>query len=374
MTVRFDLAVVGAGILGLAHALAAARRGLRVVVIERDARANGASVRNFGFVTVTGQRAGPCWERARRSRDVWADIAPQAGIDILQEGSLVVARQAESLPLIEAFLVTPMGEHCRLLSPDQALAKSPGLAPEGLLGALWSPHELRVESRHAIPQLAAWLKARHGVVFRRRSAVHAIDLPAIATSGGMIEAEACVVCPGDDFFSLFPERIAAYGLTRCLLQMLRVKPSDGWRLPLPVMSDLTLARYEGFAMLPEAEPLRRRVQADRPDYLRHGIHLIAVGSADGTMVVGDSHVYDPTPEPFAVEAVDDLILEELRATLGDHGFRVVERWTGVYASGGERLMLMDRPSEQVRLVMVTAGNGASCAFAIAEETLADLYD
>ncbi|MFD1333651.1 FAD-dependent oxidoreductase, partial [Methylopila musalis] len=38
----FDLAVVGGGLLGLAHALAAARGGRRVVVIDRDARANGA--------------------------------------------------------------------------------------------------------------------------------------------------------------------------------------------------------------------------------------------------------------------------------------------------------------------------------------------
>ena len=89
VTQRFDLAVVGAGILGLAHALAAVRRGLSVVVIDRDAQANGASVRNFGFVTVTGQRAGDHWRRARRSRDVWAEVAPLAGIPIVQHGSLV---------------------------------------------------------------------------------------------------------------------------------------------------------------------------------------------------------------------------------------------------------------------------------------------
>ena len=38
----------------------------RVVVIDRDAQANGASVRNFGFVTVTGQARGEVWRRARR--------------------------------------------------------------------------------------------------------------------------------------------------------------------------------------------------------------------------------------------------------------------------------------------------------------------
>jgi glycine/D-amino acid oxidase-like deaminating enzyme len=64
----FDIIIVGAGILGLAHALAAARRGLSVLVLDRDAQANGASVRNFGFVTVTGQQAGDCWRRAMRSQ------------------------------------------------------------------------------------------------------------------------------------------------------------------------------------------------------------------------------------------------------------------------------------------------------------------
>ena len=54
----YDLAIVGAGILGLAHALAASRLGLSTVVIDRDAQANGASIRNFGFVTVTGQERG----------------------------------------------------------------------------------------------------------------------------------------------------------------------------------------------------------------------------------------------------------------------------------------------------------------------------
>ena len=372
MTQRFDLAVVGAGILGLAHALAAVRRGLSVVVIDRDAQANGASVRNFGFVTVTGQRAGDCWRRARRSRDVWAEIAPQAGIDIVQQGSLVAARHEESLAVIAAFLATEMGQGCRHLDPAEARALCPGLT-DGLVGALWSPHELRVESRTAIPRLAAWLEAAHGVVFRRSTAVHGIDLPVIATSAGPVEAEACIVCPGDDFLSLYPGRFAAYGLTKCLLQMLRVRPERGFVLALPVMSDLTLARYDGYAMLPEAAPLKARIAAERPAYPEAGIHLIAVASADGTLVVGDSHVYAATPPPFASEAVDDLILEELRATLAVGPTRVVERWTGIYASGGERIMLTDAPEDRVRLVMVTSGTGASTSFAIAEETMADLY-
>jgi glycine/D-amino acid oxidase-like deaminating enzyme len=64
MTTNFDLIVVGAGIVGLAHAYTAAKRGLSVCVVERDAACVGASIRNFGFITVTGQGAGDTWRRA----------------------------------------------------------------------------------------------------------------------------------------------------------------------------------------------------------------------------------------------------------------------------------------------------------------------
>src|SRR5258708_14817844 len=73
----FDLIVVGAGIVGPAHALAASRRGLKVAVVERDTRAMSASVRNFGFVTVTGQADGDTRRRALRSREVWVEVAAE---------------------------------------------------------------------------------------------------------------------------------------------------------------------------------------------------------------------------------------------------------------------------------------------------------
>src|SRR5579862_8297464 len=107
---HFELAVVGAGIVGLATALAGARRGLSVIVIDRDAQANGASVRNFGFVTVTGQERGTMWRRACRSRDVWREVAGAAGIPIVHTGLWMLARRAESVAVLEAFMATEMAE------------------------------------------------------------------------------------------------------------------------------------------------------------------------------------------------------------------------------------------------------------------------
>ena len=103
---EYDLAVVGAGIVGLAHAYAAARLGARVVVIERDLAAGSASIRNFGFITVTGQARGDVWRLAMRSRDLWAEIAPVAGIDILHRGLVLTLRRPQSVAVAEAFLAT----------------------------------------------------------------------------------------------------------------------------------------------------------------------------------------------------------------------------------------------------------------------------
>ena len=370
----YDLAIVGAGICGLAHALAAARRGKRVVVIDRDAQANGASIRNFGFITVTGQQSGDCWRRAKRSVEVWLEIAEAAKIPIVQRGLLMIARRPEARALIEAFLQTDMGAECRLVEPRELKNYGSGLRADEFAGALYSPHEARVESREAIPQLAAWLGERFQLTFLRETAVHAASPPTLETSRGPIEAEAIIVCPGDDFSTLHADRLAQYGLTRCKLHMLRVRPQRfDERLP-PVMSDLGMIRYLGYAELPAAQALRVRLEAEQREHIDAGVHLIAVRSTDGTLVVGDSHHYAATPDPFAPEAVDDLILDEYSHVFAGARPQVVERWTGTYASASDRLMLVDAPCEGLRIVLITSGTGASTSFAIAEEVIAELFD
>jgi FAD dependent oxidoreductase TIGR03364 len=360
-----DCVVVGAGIIGLAHALAALRRGLRIVVVDRDARAVGASIRNFGFITVTGQQQGITWRRAMRSRDVWADVAEQANIPVLQRGLLVCARRPEAITVLEEFAASPMGEGCRMRT-------GASLAPpfrDDLRGALESPHELRVESRDAIPGLAAWLEAE-GVRFLRGTAVHEVEAGKIRTAAGPIQAPHIVVCPGPDLTTLFPEIMARRGITLCKLHMLRVA-GPAAALPAPVMSDLGLVRYLGYEVAASLPALRARLHQEQQAWLADGIHLIAVRSADGSLVVGDSHHYAATPDPFQPRDVDDRILAELSAVLDMPRPEVIERWVGVYPSGPDTAFT-ETPLPGVRLSMVTSGTGASTGFAIAEETLADL--
>jgi FAD dependent oxidoreductase TIGR03364 len=371
MNKSYDIAIVGAGIVGLAHALAAARLGKRVIVIERNGRAVGASIRNFGFITVTGQERGDTWRRARRSRDVWVEIAPQAGIAVEHEGLLVTARRPESIAVLEAFLMTEMGEGCALLSRDETRARLPSARDRKVSGALFSPHDVRVESRTAIAKLAHWLRERWSVDFHFDTAVTEAAPPEIRTSRGTIAAGAAIICPNDDFATLFPKRIAQYQLTKCRLSMLRLA-DPGFRLPAALMSDLGLVRYLGYSALPEAKALRALVEKEQPRHLAHGVHLIVVQSADGSLVVGDSHHYDDAPEPFAEAETERLILDELKTATGIEA-PVTERWTGIYASAKDRAMLIDEPAPNVRVVIVTSGTGASTAFAIGEEVVGTLY-
>jgi D-hydroxyproline dehydrogenase subunit beta len=371
MSKVYDLAVIGGGVIGLAHAITAARAGRRVVLIERERRANGASIRNFGFITVTGQERGESWRLARRTRDVWADLAPRAGIAVEHRGLWLSARSPEAVAVIEAFLQTEMGEGCHMATAGEYRAAAGGLGSADLLGALYSPHEIRVESRHAIGLLTRWATEALGIDILNETVAFSSLPPEIRTSRGTIAAGHVVVCPGDDFSTLWPDRIAAYGLRRCRLSMLRLA-DPGMRLPGALMSDLSLTRYAGYAALPEATALKARLLAEQPRHYANGVHLIVAQGADNTLIVGDSHHYDDLPGPFAPASAEDDILDEFTRALGRPAPAVLERWVGTYAAADDRTWLCDNPAENVRLVIVTGGTGASTSFGIAEQVLADL--
>ena len=367
---RFDLVVAGAGIVGLAHALAAARRGLRVAVVERDARASSASIRNFGFVTISGQDEGATRDRALRSRNIWEEVALAAGIPVLQRGALVAARREEAMEALGQFAASPMGAGCTLLDATAARARLP--ASRDVLGALWSPHELRIEAREALPAIARWLQERHGVTFLWQAEMAGVQDGVLSHAGGRLEGDAVVVAPGANVSALAPELARRVKLRICKLQMMRLA-SPGFALPGVVMSDLSIARYGGFAAQPGAARLRARLERECARQLEHGVHLIVAQGADGALVVGDSHHYGDAADPFASAAVDELILDELRALFDIPVPRVLERWNGYYPVADVAPLVSEEIAPRVRLVSVTSGTGMSTAFAIGEETVDQLF-
>lgn len=368
---RPELLVVGAGIVGLAHAWMAVRRGWRVRVLDRDAQANAASVRNFGFVTVTGQQQGRVWQLAQRSAQLWRELAPQAGIEIAQQGLVLVAQRPEAEAVCREFLETEMARDCDWLTPAQLAAAMPFVRAERFCGGLRSRADLRVDSRTAIPKLAGWLQVAHGVGILRGVTVHGVDGCRLATSAGDLRADAVIVCPGDDVLDLFPQLSDSLGMTRCKLQMLRLAPAP-WTLSASLMSDLSLVRYLGYAERDSAAGLLDRLRQDKGAALDRGIHLIVVQNRDGSLVVGDSHDYAQTPSPFLDSETERLILEEYTLLLGTPP-PVLERWSGTYAAASGH-SVVHALGGGAQLVVVTSGTGASTGFALAEQVVTQLTE
>ena len=153
---------------------------------------------------------------------------------------------------------------------------------------------------------------------------------------------------------------------RCCVQ------EPGFRAASALVSDQPVALWR-IPNFPETLELKERLYLERGDALKAGVHLIVVQSRDGSLVVGDSHDYSDAPDPFASEAVDRLILDEFSTLFGGAVPAVQARWIGTYASASDRAVFQDAPEKDVRLVTVTSGTGASTAFALGEETIADLF-
>ncbi|QJY51016.1 TIGR03364 family FAD-dependent oxidoreductase [Pseudonocardia broussonetiae] len=365
--------VVGAGIVGLAHAVEAVARGLSVTVVERDERAVGASVRNFGHGCVTAQ-VGEALAFGERARGTWLRLGREAGFAALETGTVVVARAAEELAALEE-LATERG------ADDVVLLDAAGVGARvrvpGALGGAFLPRDLRVDPRAAAPAIAAWLAAQPGVAFRWATPVLGVAEGVVRTGRGDLHADRVVVCTGHDLDRLLPEVAEDAGLQRCVLQMLQVRV-PGVRLDPALLTGSSMLRYPALSRTAGAQALRRRWESERPDLLgavvNHMITQRPPGSdGAGDLVVGDTHAYARTHPPFSDESLDDLLLAETRSLLGvpASGVRVVHRWRGVYASAaGEFLRAPVAPG--VTAVSVTSGIGMTTAFGLAPSVLDSL--
>jgi FAD dependent oxidoreductase TIGR03364 len=376
----YDLLIVGSGILGLAHAYEAKKRGLSVAIVEQNASCTGASIRNFGFITVSGQGSRDTWRRAMYSAQVWRELAALANIKILHQGTWVLCHRPEAVEVAQAFLQSPMGADCQYFprasySTLESLGfpNTDSLHLKNALGLLYSPHEFRVESREAIPQLATYLQKELGVDFYWKTEVLSIDGAAVHTSNNGLNAQRIVICPGAHLSGVAKPYIQKYDLKLCTLQMLRIKVQEGFILPGSVMTDNSLARYLGWSELPEAKALKERIAKEMPEYVKEGIHLIVVQSADGSLVVGDSHRYGSSEDVFASERIEQLIIKLMYQVLNITEHSVVERWTGVYPSSNVSDALIEKVSSSIRVAIVSSGTGASTAFGLAKDNFDEWF-
>jgi glycine/D-amino acid oxidase-like deaminating enzyme len=388
--------VVGGGVLGTMHAVAARRRGFEVVQLEREAEARGASVRNFGLVWVSGRRPGAEVALALRARALWQELSADVpGIGFRPDGSVTLAMDDAELQVLKeaAELPDAAARRFELLDADGVRAVNPALRGE-FAGGLWCRADAVVEPRLAQPALRRYLAGLGGYEWLPGREVTEFAPNAIRDhTGGWHRGDLVVLCTGAALTGLTASHLARLGspaagtgagsppaagtwapppatgtgaplVRRVRLQMMQTRPF-GTKVTTALADGDSLRYYPAYDV-----PGRGQLGPQVPVAARHRMQLLLVQRADGGLTIGDTHEYD---EPFAFD-VDEDAYQHLRvraeALLGGPVPPVQRRWAGVYSevTGGDALYHRSQVAPGVILVTGPGGRGMTCSPAIAEET------
>lgn len=365
--------IVGAGIVGLATARAFSLKGFKVTVIERSGKAVGASVRNFGMIWPIGQPEGVLYNRAVRSRNVWKEIAGEAGFWYNECGSLHLAYHKDEWQVLQELheVFNNNDRQAFLLTKSEILQKINGVNPQNLIGGLFSETEMIIDPREAVALLPAYLSRNHGVHFVWNKVVNAVEKNKVWMGKEFMEADIICICSGADFETLFPEKFAGLQITKCKLQMMRfVHTADDFKIGTSLCGGLSLIHYASFKAAPSLPLLKQRYQNEMSRYLDLGIHVMVSQNGNGELTVGDSHEYGLTFAPFDEACINDLIKTYLQTFALTENWRLIQSWHGIYpkmTDGTTDVFL--KTDEGVYIINGLGGAGMTLSFGFAEEVI-----
>jgi FAD dependent oxidoreductase TIGR03364 len=362
--------VVGGGILGTWHAFELCRAGFTVAHLEADVAPQGASVRNFGLIWVSGRRSGAELDTALRARRRWEEVSASIpGIGFRPSGSLTLATSDGERKVMEEFAAHPdaAARSITYVDSDEVATVNPAVLGE-VLGGLYCTDDAVVEPRRALGALRDYLSgtsAEDSYVFHPGRRVHDVeDHGVVDTSGTRWEADLIVLATGAGFDHLPGTEAVAARVRRVRLQMVETEPYAG-ELTTALADADTLRYYPAYEVV--AQDLLGR---QSPVAAAHHLQLLLVQRTDGGLTIGDTHAYD---EPFDFALVEDPTLELLdraERLLGAALPPVARRWEGVYAQCTDgSVCAREELRPDVWLVTAPGGRGMTCSPAIAADTL-----
>ncbi|MBB5870170.1 glycine/D-amino acid oxidase-like deaminating enzyme [Allocatelliglobosispora scoriae] len=309
-TTTTEVAVIGAGIVGAACALACASRGLRVTVLERGGLVAGTTGSGEGNLLVSDKSPGPELTLALRSNELWRSLGEELGsrinIELEFKGGLIVARSDAALAMLAqaAREQAAAGVAAELIGADALPELEPEIARD-FAGGVFYPQDMQVQPARATVAMLAAARAL-GAVVRARTEALRIEPGRVITSGEPVSAGAIVNATG------------------------------AWALPFSPGQEIAPRR--GFILVTEAMPPLIRHKVYSADYLEN----VASDDADlqsstvveatpaGPVLIGATRErvgFDTAPNPVALAALARgaaalfPFLSGVRIIRSYHGFR-----------------------------------------------------
>lgn len=380
---KYDLVVVGAGVLGAFHAYHALLKGLRVLHVEKDNYPQGSTVRNFGQVVPSGM-AGEWFDYGVRGLDIYQSIQGETDISIRNNGSIYIASDRDEVQIIHELSThyKQVSYAHELWSKQQVLEAYPMLRADYVQEAIVFKQELSVEPDTMIRKLHNYLKGKFpNYTLGYNTAIIGCEerdntVHLLTSQGTNFQAEKVIICNGYEFKLLFRELFEDSGLKVSKLQMMRTKPMPSLQMPGNILTGLTVRRYESFeANCPSFHSIS--VPPHYEELKKWGVHILFKQALDGSIIIGDSHEYALGSEiddlGFSISAyINQLMIDEANRIMPVDGSMIESTWAGFYAQHDKNILEID-VSDKIHVRTGIGGKGMTASAGYAEKSIDGLF-
>ncbi|RUT72477.1 TIGR03364 family FAD-dependent oxidoreductase [Flavobacterium cupreum] len=381
---KYDLIIVGSGVLGTFHAYHALLKGMSVAILEKNSKPEGATVRNFGQVVPSGMDRK--WQDfGKESLKIYKDIQSQFDISIRQNGTVYLASNEEEMQLIEELHEINISNdyESTVLTKEQCLAKYAGLRADYCTGGLFFPQEVTVEPSKMIHKLHQYMTQNLGLdLFMNTTVVHTEDkfseVIAATSLGKEFTASKMIICNGSDFKILYPEIYNNSDLIVSKLQMLQTKPQNNYKLDGSILTGLTIRRYESFEECKSYQSIKAKEDPGSFEK-KYGVHILFKQATDGSVILGDSHEYASAKDVDSLGFdlnmdIDNFMIEEAKKIIDLPTYEIQSRWFGMYSQCKTKDIFEHTVDENIHIITGIGGKGMTGSAGFAKHTIDKIFN
>lgn len=384
MEKKYDLIIIGGGVLGTFHAYHALKKGLSVAVLEKNTKPEGATVRNFGQIVPSGMDRK--WQEfGNESLKIYKEIQNQFDINLRQNGTIYIASNDEEVQLIEELHQINLGNDytSELLSKEQCLTKYNGLRSDYCKAGLFFPQEITVEPDTMIHKLHEYMVANLGLdLYTNTTVVHteekSSEVVSTTASGTEYKASKMIICNGSDFKILYPEIYNSSDLIVSKLQMLQTKPQNNYRLDGSILTGLSIRRYESFEECPSFKAIKAEENPDSFEK-KYGVHILFKQAMDGSVILGDSHEYASAKDIDSLGFdlnmdIDNFMISEAKKIIDLPTYEIKNRWFGMYSQCKTKDIFEQTIGENIHIVTGIGGKGMTGSAGFAKHNIDKIFN